>query len=53
VVAGYFNMIITIMEKNGGLQREDADMVRFRETQITLQLIDINTLNGKYTWNNR
>lgn len=28
-------------------------MERFKETQTALQLIDINTINGKYTWNNR
>jgi len=53
VIARDFNMITTTTEKKGGLQREDAYMERFRETQTTLQLIDINTINGKYTWNNR
>lgn len=53
VIAGDFNMITTTIEKKGGLQREDVNMERFRETQTTLHLIDINTINGKYTWNNR
>lgn len=46
-------MITTTTRKKGGLQLEDEDMERFRETKTTLQLIDINTINGKYTWNNR
>ena len=41
------------MEKKGGLQREDVDMERFKDTQIALELININTINGKYTWNNQ
>jgi len=31
VIAEYFNMITSIEEKKGGLQREDSDMERFRE----------------------
>lgn len=33
VIAEDFNMITTTMEKKGGLQQEDVDMERFRETQ--------------------
>lgn len=53
VIAGDFNMITSKEEKKGGLQQEDADMEIFRETQAALKMIDINTINGKYTWNNR
>lgn len=33
VIAGDFNMITTKIEKKGGLQWEDVDMERFRETR--------------------
>ena len=46
-------MITSKEEKKGGLQWKDADMERFRETQESLKMIDINTINGKFTWNNR
>lgn len=52
VIAGDFNMITSTEEKKGGLKRGDADMERFRETQAALKMIDLNTINGKYTWNN-
>lgn len=53
LIASDFNMITSKEEKKGGLQREDVDMERFRETQSALKMIDINTNNGKYTLNNR
>lgn len=53
VIAGDFNMITSAEEKKGILQWEDADMERLRESQATLKMIDINTINGKYTWNNK
>lgn len=52
MIAGDFNMITSKEENKGGLQREDADMEICRETQASLKMIDINIINGKYTWNN-
>lgn len=46
-------MITSKEEKKGGLQREQLEMERFRETRSALKMIDIHTINGKYTWNNR
>lgn len=46
-------MITSIEEKKGGLKREELEMDRFRDIQEELKLVDIPTINGKYTWNNR
>jgi len=40
-------------ENRGGVQREDPKMERFRDLQMELRLVDIPTINGKFTWNNR
>lgn len=48
-----FNLTTSIEEKKGGLQREDLEIKRFRDLQTKLKLVDIPTINGKYTWNNR
>ena len=45
-------MITSTEEKKGGLQWEDADMERFRDIQSELKMIDIHTIDGKFTWNN-
>jgi len=43
----------SIEEKRGGLQREEPEMERFKYLQEELKLVDIPTINGTYTWNNR
>jgi len=53
IIVGDFNMITYKEEKKGGLRREDLEMERFRDVQIDLSLVDIPTINGKFTWNNR
>ena len=40
-------------EKKGGISREDPEMEQFKEVQTKLRVIDIPTINGKFTWNNR
>lgn len=40
-------------EKKGGIKREDLEMERFRDLQTELRMVDIPTINGKFTWNNR
>jgi len=40
-------------EKKRALQREEPEMERFRDLQVELKMVDIPTINGKYTWNNR
>ena len=53
IITGDFNMITSKGEKKGGISREDPKMERFRDVQIDLRLVDIPTINGKFTWNNR
>jgi len=53
LIAGDFNMTTTKYKKKGGLQREEPEMEKFRDLQVKLKMIDIPTINGKYTWNNR
>lgn len=53
IIAGDFNITTSKEEKKGGIRREDLEMERFRDVQIELSLIDIPTINRKFTWNNR
>lgn len=53
LIVGDFNMKTSKDEKKGGLQREEPEMERFRDLQVNLKMVDIPTINGKYTWNNR
>lgn len=53
ILAGDFNLIASQEEKKGGINREGTEMERFREVQIELRAVDIPTINGKFTWNNR
>jgi hypothetical protein len=50
---GDFNMILNLSEKKGGIRREDPEMALYRELLHDLRLVDIPTVNGQYTWNNR
>lgn len=53
IMAGDFNMTTSKEEKKGGIQREAPEMERFIDLQMELRLVDIPTINGKFTWNNR
>jgi len=46
-------MTTTKDKKKGGLQREEPEIEKFRDIQAELKMIDIPTINGKYTWNNQ
>jgi len=48
LIAGDFNMT-TKYKKKGGLQREEPEMEKFRDLQAELKMIDIPTINRKYT----
>lgn len=50
---GDFNMIRTIEEKRGGIRRENQYMGEFDEMITEQRLVDIPTINGIHTWNNR
>jgi endonuclease/exonuclease/phosphatase family metal-dependent hydrolase len=49
---GDFNIITSLPEKSGGLNRLDQDSDRFKETISDLGLVDWETTNGTFTWRN-
>ena len=49
IMAADFNMTTSKEEKKGGVQREDLEMEGFRDLQMELRLVDIPTINGKFT----
>ncbi|XP_040986473.1 uncharacterized protein LOC121234570 [Juglans microcarpa x Juglans regia] len=51
-VAGDFNEITCQMEKWGGKQREESQMMLFREAIETSQLYDLGYSGDRYTWSN-
>lgn len=53
LIGGYFNLILNLNEKKGGIPREDLEMESFRDLLNDLRLVDIPTENGIFTWNNR
>ena len=53
LIAEDFNLTTSKEEERGGLQREELEMEKFRDLHEELKLVDIPTINGKYTWNNR
>eukprot|EP00253_Pinus_taeda_P014645 PITA_14645 len=53
IIGGDFNLIRSLDEKKGGLRRRDHFMDSFNEMIEELRLVDIQSINGIYTWNNR
>jgi exonuclease III len=53
IVGGDFNIILTLEEKSGGLKRLDQDSGRFKTLIEQLNLVDMETRNGIFTWSNR
>jgi hypothetical protein len=53
IVGGDFNMITSLSEKNGGLRRLEKDSLSFCQTIQDLKLVDLETNNGIYNWNNK
>lgn len=49
ILAGDFNLITSREEKKGGISREDLEMERFKDVQAELRVVDIPTINGKFT----
>jgi len=52
-LAGDFNIITTLAEKNGGTRRVDRDVDEFLALIETMEMVDIRTSNGQFTWNNK
>eukprot|EP00253_Pinus_taeda_P008746 PITA_08746 len=53
IIGGDFNLIRSLEEKKGGIRRRDHFMDSFNDMIEELRLVDIQTINGIYTWNNR
>jgi exonuclease III len=53
IIGGDFNIILTLEEKCGGLKRLDQDSGRFKTLIEQLNLVDMETRNGIFTWSNR
>ena len=53
IMAGDFNAITSLEEKQGGLARLDPSSNLLRSMIGSLNLIDVKTSNGIFTWNNR
>lgn len=53
IIGGDFNMITTLEEKSGGLRRIYSNMEAFRDMISEQRMVDIQTINGNHTWNNR
>jgi hypothetical protein len=51
-LGGDFNMITSLEEKKG-VSRLEHDYEEFKETIEDLGLIDIENINGEFTWSNR
>eukprot|EP00253_Pinus_taeda_P026517 PITA_26517 len=53
IIGGDFNLIRSLEEKKGGIRKTDNLMERFNALIDDLRLVDIQTINGISTWNNR
>jgi len=52
ILAGNFNVITTLTDKKGGTRRLDRYAEEFSAFIDTMELVDIRTSNGQFTWNN-
>jgi hypothetical protein len=52
-LAGDFNIIMTLVEKKGGTRRLDRDAEEFSSFIDTMEMVDIRTSNGQFTWNSK
>ena len=53
ILGGDYNVITNLAEKKGGLQRLDKDSEAFNTFIAESKLINIPTVNGLHTWNNK
>jgi mannosylglycoprotein endo-beta-mannosidase len=53
IIGGDFNMILTLEEKTGGNKRLEQDSGMLKTLIEQLNLVDIETRNGTFTWSNR
>jgi hypothetical protein len=53
ILAGDFNNITTLVKKKGCARRLDRDAKEFSSFIDTVEMVDIKTSNGQFTWNNK
>lgn len=53
IVARYFNAILGLEEKRGGMARLEPSSLVFIDNIVLLNLTDIKPINGLFTWSNR
>ena len=53
IIGGDFNMIRSLEEKKGGVRTISAATNLFNEFIEELNLVDIGTTNGMFTWQNK
>jgi len=52
ILSGDFNMILSLEEKTGGRKRFEQDSGKFKTLIDQLNLVDIENINGTFTWSN-
>jgi len=52
-VGGDFDLIRSLLEKKGGNRSLRNDSLTFQTFRDTMKLVDIDTSNGQFTWNNK
>ena len=53
IIGGDFNLIRNLDEKKGGIRNLNSTSTPFNNTISDLDLIDVRTSNGIFTWNNK
>lgn len=53
IIAGDFNLITSLGEDKGGIRKLDQHSKCFGQLINQIQLVDIHTVNGTHTWNNK
>eukprot|EP00253_Pinus_taeda_P010243 PITA_10243 len=53
ILVGDFNMIKSLTEKKGGTRTLGRDSIAFQNFINNMRLVDAETINGTFTWNNK
>ena len=53
ILGGDFNLVKNIDEKKGGIWKLNPISEYFNEFIANLELVDVRTTNGTFTWNNK
>jgi hypothetical protein len=53
ILVGDFNIIMSLTEKKGGTRILDRDVEEFSNFIDIVEMVDLKTNNGQFTWNNK